>query len=133
MSLLSRIRKFFSKKEQDSPNVDASLLELMPNPLIPWEIYPDADPDTFTCLQGNESAWLCEIWYPYWESLTENEKREFKKRAPTESWREWLNWRSEGAKMERLYRENQGIAFDYRTYLEDFKISYVHDVLEKKN
>lgn len=50
----------------------------------------------FTCLQGNESFWLDEIWYPYWESLTEKEKVSLRAQAPTESWREWLNWRSEG-------------------------------------
>ena len=86
----------------------------------------------FTCLQGNESFWLDEIWYPYWESLTEKEKVSLRAQAPTESWREWLDWRSEGARKTRVYREKAGLSFDYHTYLEDFKISYVQDVIQSK-
>lgn len=131
MSFFYRIKQFF-QKEQASSNVDLSLLELVPTPLIPWEIYSSVDPDMFTCLQGNESFWLDEIWYPYWESLTEKEKVSLRAQAPTESWREWLDWRSEGARKTRVYREKTGLSFDYHTYLEDFKISYVQDVMQSK-
>lgn len=125
-------QKFFQKKQQ-SPHVDLSLLALVPDPLIPWEIYPDADPDTFTCLQGNESFWLNEIWYPYWESLTAEEQKKLIEQAPAQAWREWIEWRSEGAREAKSYYEKEGLNFDYRTYLEDFKMSYICDYIQKKS
>ncbi|WP_297848230.1 hypothetical protein [uncultured Desulfovibrio sp.] len=79
--------KIFYRKQQ-SPFVDLTFLPLVPNPFIPWEIYPDIDPDSCLFTQGNESTWLCEIWFPYWENLSEKEKEDLKNQAPTDAWRE---------------------------------------------
>jgi len=132
-SFFSGLKQKFSQKKQQSCHADLSLLPLVPNPLIPWEVYPDIDPNICLFTQGNESTWLCEIWYPYWESLTEEEKTNLKEQAPTESWREWLDWRSEGAKKTRIYRENAGLPFDYHTYLHEFKINYIKEYIQNKN
>lgn len=130
MSFFSSIKQFFGQSKEECHQVDLSLLPLVPNPLIPWEIYPNVDPDIFTCLQGNESFWVDEIWYPYWESLTEDEKKDLKAKAPTEAWRVWIDIRSKWAKKARIDHESRGELFDYNTYLEDFKINYIVNKLQ---
>ncbi|WP_296304933.1 hypothetical protein [uncultured Desulfovibrio sp.] len=132
MSLFSYIKQKFFYRKQQSPSVDLTLLPLVPNPFIPWEVYPDIDPDVCLFTQGNESTWLCEIWFPYWESLSEREKEDLKSRAPTDAWREWLDWRSEGARIARIDHEERGIPFDCYGYLYDFKVNYIIDYLQDK-
>lgn len=44
MSLFSYIKQKFFYRKQQSPSVDLTLLPLVPNPFIPWEVYPDIDP-----------------------------------------------------------------------------------------
>lgn len=101
-------KEFFFTGRQESPNVDLYLLDLVPNPLIPWEIYSNVDPDIFRCLQGNESFWLNEIWYPYWEGLTTAEQKKLIEQASTQAWREWIERRAEGARETKSHSEKKG-------------------------
>ncbi|MDR2819007.1 MAG: hypothetical protein LBB60_00510 [Desulfovibrio sp.] len=130
MSFFSRIKKIFFQTEIELPPVDMSLLSSVPNPLIPWEIYHDQDPDSFLCLQGNEEGWLHDIWYPYWGTRTDEEKAALLSTAPTKAWREWLEWRDGSVAGAREFYSQKGLPFDHRTYLEDFKISYIRDRLQ---
>lgn len=64
---------------------------LPPSP--PWKVFYGADPDLFTCTQGNEEFWCANIWMPYWCSLSEKQKLEILNSAPTEAWAEWIRFR----------------------------------------
>lgn len=130
MSFFSRIKKIFVQTEIELPSVDMSLLSSIPNPLVPWEIYHDEDPDSFLCLQGNESVWLYHIWFPYWGTRTEEQKDALKASAPTKAWQDWLEWREGGVEGAKESYRREGLAFDHHTYLEDFKISYIRDRLQ---
>lgn len=62
----------------------------------------------------------------------QREKEDLKNRAPTDAWREWLDWRSEGARIARIDHKERGIPFDYHRYLYDFKVNYIIDYLQDK-
>jgi hypothetical protein len=109
------------------PSVDMSLLSYVPNPLVPWELYADRDPDILSFNQGNEEWWFHDIWRPYWVTRTEEEKASLRLAAPTESWRDWLEWM--GDRLDESEKADYA-EWDYRPDLEEFKIMYIRYMLQ---
>jgi len=64
-----------------------SLDNLKLQTLPPWIVFPNADPDYFTCTQGNEEYWSHCYFVPFWCSLNIIEKFSYIENAPPK-WRE---------------------------------------------
>lgn len=60
-------------------------------PPAPWEAFPGVDASGLGSLQGNLERWWQYCWWPYWRSLTQ-EQREQWLQDPThpEAWREYV-------------------------------------------
>ena len=98
--------------------------------VAPWELFPHKDPDIFRCTQGLEEFWSDHIFLPYWSQLSEKERNDLKRRAPSKA---WLDWVEQGTTQENLlairaFHKRHGLPFDYRFYLGDFMLSYARDV-----
>lgn len=61
--MFSTARKLFSSKTLP-PVPPPHEIERIPNIFIPWEIFPDKDPDIFRCTQGMYEYW-CDHIYIY--------------------------------------------------------------------
>lgn len=93
-----------------------------PNILVPWELFAGIHPDSLNCRQGFEEFWLYEIWYPYWQSLTDDERSRLLAAAPTSAWKDWLEWRAEGAARVCPAGENR----DFHSHADACRRAYKH-------
>jgi hypothetical protein len=60
-------------------------------PLAPWETFPDVDASGLGSLQGNLEHWWQYCWWPYWQSLTGEQRNEWlQDPANPEVWREYV-------------------------------------------
>ena len=129
IEILKSRQNFSDYIEKNADSVIQNLLkDYPPRPL--QIIYPQLTQSTdglmeiVSQLESNQKAYI--FWFIV------NEKEDLKNRAPTDAWREWLDWRSEGARIARIDHKERGIPFDYHRYLYDFKVNYIIDYLQDK-
>ncbi|HFZ0996213.1 TPA: hypothetical protein ACIJRG_004646 [Escherichia coli] len=60
---------------------------------VPWDVFPELEPDTFGSLQGELEFWWESIWSPFWHSLSPDERNDFLvKNNATPKWREFIEF-----------------------------------------
>ncbi|WP_457788402.1 hypothetical protein [Pseudomonas sp. PL-6] len=60
-------------------------------PPAPWEAFPGVDASGLGSLQGNLEHWWQHCWWPYWQSLTREQRQEWlQDPAHPEAWREYV-------------------------------------------
>lgn len=125
--MFSTARKLFSSKTLP-PVPPPHEIERIPNIFIPWEIFPDKDPDIFRCTQGMYEYWFYYIYIPYWSQLSEEEQKAMKLKAPSPEWLDWVERVTihENIVTTKDYHKLHAIPFDYRFYLKDFMIAYAN-------
>lgn len=54
----------------------------------PWIEYPESEPTWGGWRQGTSEAWLFDVWMPFWQNLSEEEKNDYLKLfpPPDEGW-----------------------------------------------
>ena len=110
-------------------------IESIPNIFIPWELFPEVDPDIFRCNQGIYEYWCDHIFISYWFHLSEDEQKDIKRKAPSMEWLDWIEriTTSENMLATKNFHERHAIPFDYRFYLKDFMIAYASDKVFPNN
>ncbi|TBU76595.1 hypothetical protein DNK06_17135 [Pseudomonas daroniae] len=69
------------------------LLQVLPNlaPPEPWQVFPDIDALGLGSLQGSVAHWWQCYWWPYWQSLSQEQRNEWLHNpAHPEAWREYV-------------------------------------------
>lgn len=60
-------------------------------PQNPWEVFPEVDAAGLGSLQANLEHWWQHYCWPYWQSLTPEQRKEWLQNpAHPEDWREYL-------------------------------------------
>ncbi|WP_417312357.1 hypothetical protein [Ectopseudomonas khazarica] len=63
----------------------------LPVPPAPWELFPHVDASGLGSLQGNLEHWWHHCWWPYWQSLTQEQRSDWlHNTAHPEAWREYV-------------------------------------------
>ena len=132
-SIFSMMRKPF--RLQSSITIPPVNIERIPNIFIPWEIFPDEDPDIFRCVQGIHEYWFDHIYIPYWSQLSENKQEVIKQKAPSRAWLDWLERTTtlENILSTKEFHTRHAIPFDYRFYLKDFMIAYASNKILQRH
>ena len=61
------------------------------SPPLPWDAFPSLSPQDYGSLQGRLAFWWENIWLPFWNNLTPDEKDAFLMQYEvTEEWREFI-------------------------------------------
>ena len=123
-SIRALVEKLFAGKRPHPLPVHE--IENIPDLFAPWELFPHKDPDIFRCTQGLEEFWSDHIFLPYWSQLSEKERNDLKRRAPSKAWLGWVErvTTQENLLAIRAFHKRHGLPFDYRFYLGDFMLSY---------
>ncbi len=100
----------------------------MPNLLIPWEAWPEANEDTLTIMArarfgGILADWADAVWIPYWDSLSEQDREALLADATSE-WREWIKLQERDISFVKKEHAKAGQAFDYREALKCIELRY---------
>lgn len=69
------------------------LLQAMPDlaPPPPWQVFPEIDADGLGSLQGSLEHWWQSFWWPYWQSLSQAQRKQWlQEPSHPEGWREYL-------------------------------------------
>lgn len=75
----------------NSPVFISAMCELNIKQPLPWVVFPNLEPDTFGSLQGEVDFWWGNIWRPFWDSLSIEEKRKFLARHNvSQKWRDFI-------------------------------------------
>lgn len=120
--------RFFKEmnESQEAPSVPASFP--MPNLLLPWKAWSEANTDPFTMMAlarfgGLLSDWLTAIWLPYWNSLSEQERQNLLAGA-TPEWQEWIQSMEDELPFVKEEYAKSGYHFDYRTAYKSIEYRY---------
>ncbi|MDR2365943.1 MAG: hypothetical protein LBD68_08855 [Zoogloeaceae bacterium] len=67
----------------------AALDDLELEPMTPWSVFPELDPDSMGSLQGNIEFWWNHFFLPFWNFLDADGKKRYLDKAPS-GWAEFI-------------------------------------------
>ncbi|MBO2660251.1 hypothetical protein [Shewanella algae] len=78
--------------QSDHSELLAQVQQLAPTPPMPWESFPELDPDTLGGLQGSLAFWQDYLWGPYWQWLRRSGIPKLGDGELALRWEEYSHW-----------------------------------------